>query len=43
MIRTDEPGPVPPRTFPPAPAWPPDGHRIKDRLEYARGSDKTWV
>ncbi|MFD1504005.1 transposase, partial [Streptosporangium lutulentum] len=36
-------GPVTPRTFPPAPAWSPDGHRIKASLEYFRGPDKTWV
>ncbi|MGW0590074.1 transposase [Streptosporangium sp. NPDC002607] len=43
MICADELGPVTPRTFPPAPGWSPDGHRIKDRLEYSRGTDKTWV
>lgn len=32
-----------PRTFPPAPGWSPDGHRIKAPLEYSRGSDKAWV
>jgi transposase len=39
----DELGPVTPRTFPPAPGWSPDGHRIKAPLEYSRGSDKAWV
>ena len=43
MICADEPGPVIPRTFPPAPGWSPDGHRIKAPLEYSRGSQKTWV
>jgi len=32
-----------PRTFPPAPGWSPDGHRIKAPLEYSRGTEKTWV
>ena len=32
-----------PRTFPPAPGWSPDGHRIKAPLEYSRGPDKVWV
>jgi hypothetical protein len=31
------------RTFPPAPAWSPDGHRIKADLDYNRGPEKTWV
>ena len=39
----DELGPVTPRTFPPAPGWSPDGHRIKAPLEYGRGPDKVWV
>ncbi|SBW22806.1 hypothetical protein FDG2_3155 [Candidatus Protofrankia californiensis] len=43
MICADELGPVIPRTFPPAPGWSPDGHRIKAPLEYSRGSEKTWV
>lgn len=43
MICGDELGPVIPRTFAPAPGWSPDGHRIKAPLEYARGSEKTWV
>jgi hypothetical protein len=34
---------VSPRTFPPAPGWSPDGHRIKAPLEYSRGPDKVWV
>ncbi|WP_253916915.1 hypothetical protein [Streptomyces sp. MNP-20] len=32
-----------PRTFPPAPAWSADGHRIKSELDYTRGPEKTWV
>lgn len=43
VICADELGPVVPRTFDPAPAWSPDGHRIKARLEYSRGPEKTWV
>jgi hypothetical protein len=43
VICADELGPVIPRTFPPAPGWSPDGHRIKAPLEYSRATDKTWV
>jgi len=32
-----------PRTFPSAPGWSPDGHRIKAPLAYSRGDDKVWV
>ncbi|MGW2825951.1 transposase [Streptomyces sp. NPDC001443] len=32
-----------PRAFPPAPGWSPDGHRIKNELDYSRGPEKTWV
>jgi hypothetical protein len=32
-----------PRTFPPAPGWSADGHRIKAPLEYGRGDEKVWV
>ena len=32
-----------PRTFPPAPSWSPDGHRIKAPLEYSRDPEKVWV
>ncbi len=32
-----------PRSFPPAPGWSPDGHRIKAALDYGRGPEKTWV
>ncbi len=41
--RTDELGPVVPRTFPPAPGWSASGHRIKALLDYSRGLKKTWV
>jgi DDE superfamily endonuclease len=34
---------VSPRTFPPAPGWSRDGHRIKAPLDYGRGPDKVWV
>jgi hypothetical protein len=34
---------VSPRTYPPAPGWSPEGHRIKAPLEYGRGSEKVWV
>jgi DDE superfamily endonuclease len=34
---------VSPRTYPPAPGWSPEGHRIKAPLEYARGTEKVWV
>src|SRR5258707_917721 len=43
VVCVDELGPVTPRTFPPAPGWSPDGHRIKAPLEYSRGRDKAWV
>jgi transposase len=43
VICADELGPVIPRTFPPAPGWSPDGHRVKAPLEYSRGAEKTWV
>ncbi|MFH8350447.1 transposase [Streptomyces sp. NPDC018045] len=32
-----------PRTFPPAPGWSPNGHRIKSEADYGRGPQKTWV
>ena len=32
-----------PRTYPPAPGWSLDGHRIKAPLEYSRGPEKVWV
>jgi transposase len=34
---------VTPRSYPPAPGWSPDGHRIKQLLEYSRGPEKVWV
>jgi hypothetical protein len=34
---------VTPRSYPPAPGWSSDGHRIKHRLEYSRGPEKVWV
>lgn len=43
ILCLDELGPVSPRTFPPAPGWSPDGHRIKALLDYGRGPDKVWV
>jgi transposase len=42
-ICTDELGPGVPRTFPPAPGWSADGHRIKAELDDSRGPEKTWV
>jgi hypothetical protein len=39
----DELGPVTPRTFPPAPTWSGDGHRIKAPLVYSRGYDTAWI
>jgi hypothetical protein len=42
-ICTDELGPGVPRTFPPAPGWSPNGHRIKAELDDSRGPEKTWV
>ena len=42
VLCADELGPVSPRTFPPAPGWSPDGHRIKAPLDYARGPEKSW-
>ncbi|WP_329445609.1 transposase [Streptomyces canus] len=43
VVCADEPGPVIPRTFPPAPGWSPDGHRIKNEIDYSREPEKTWV
>jgi len=43
ILCVDELGPVTPRTFPPAPGWSADGHRIKAPLVYSRGYDKAWV
>jgi DDE superfamily endonuclease len=43
VICADELGPVIPRSFPPAPGWTPDGHRVKAVLDDGRGPEKTWV
>ncbi|MEU6774681.1 IS630 family transposase [Streptomyces sp. NPDC046759] len=43
VVCADELGPVIPRTFPPAPGWSPDGHRIKSEVDYGRGPERTWV
>ncbi len=43
MVCADELGPVIPRSFPPAPGWTTDGHRVKAPLDYGRGPEKTWV
>lgn len=43
MICVDELGPLTPRSYPPAPGWSSDGHRIKAPLEYGRGYGKVWV
>jgi hypothetical protein len=43
VICADELGPVIPRSFPPAPGWTADGHRVKAPLDYSRGPEKTWV
>jgi transposase len=43
VVCADELGPVIPRSFPPAPGWTPDGHRVKALLDYGRGPEKTWV
>src|SRR6266540_4245270 len=43
VICADELGPVIPRSFPPAPGWTADGHRVKALLDYSRGPEKTWV
>jgi hypothetical protein len=42
-VCTDELGPVVARTFPPAPAWSANGHRLKAPLDSSRGPEKTWV
>ncbi|MFI6495151.1 transposase [Streptomyces sp. NPDC050564] len=43
MVCADELGPVIPRAVPPAPGWSPDGHRVKNEIDYSRGPEKTWV
>src|SRR5215207_3519270 len=40
VVCADELGPVVPRTFPPAPGWSADGHRVKAPLEDGRGSEQ---
>ena len=42
-VCVDELGPLIPRTYPPAPGWSRDGHRIKAPLDYGRGPEKVWV
>ena len=42
VLGRDERGPVRPRTFPPAPAWSADGHRITAPLDDSRGPEKLW-
>ena len=32
-----------PRTYPPAPGWSSEGHRLKAPLDYAGGPEKVWV
>ena len=43
VVCADKLGPVVPRAFPPAAGWSADGRRIKARLDYSRGPEKTWV
>jgi hypothetical protein len=43
VVCADGLGPVIPRSFPPAPGWTADGHRVKAVLDYGRGPEKTWV
>jgi hypothetical protein len=40
VVCADELGPVIPRSFPPAPAWTADGHRVKALLDYGRGPEQ---
>jgi hypothetical protein len=40
VICADELGPVIPRSFPPAPGWTLDGHRVKAPLDYGRGPEQ---
>ena len=40
MICADELGPVIPRSFPPAPGWTLDGHRVKAPLDDGRGPEQ---
>jgi hypothetical protein len=41
VVWADELGPVIPRSFPPAPGWSADGHRVKAPLEDGRGPATT--
>jgi hypothetical protein len=43
VICADELGPVIPRSFPPAPGWTPDGHRVKARWTTAAGRRRPPV
>jgi hypothetical protein len=43
VVCADALGPVTPRTYPPAPGWSADGHRIRAPLEDGRGPEKVWV
>ena len=40
VVCADELGPVIPRSFPPAPGWTADGHRVKAPLDYGRGPEQ---
>ena len=40
VVCADELGPVIPRSFPPAPGWTLDGHRVKAPLDYGRGPEQ---
>lgn len=42
MICVDELGPLLPRSYPLAPGWSANGHRLKEPLEYSRGPAKVW-
>jgi hypothetical protein len=43
VICVDELGPLLPRSYPLAPGWSANGHRLKEPLEYSRGPEKVWV
>ncbi|MGW7674455.1 transposase [Streptomyces sp. NPDC054775] len=43
VVCAGELGPVISRTFPPPPGWSPDGHHIKNEIDYSRGPEKTWA
>jgi DDE superfamily endonuclease len=42
-VCADQLGPVVPRSFPPAPGWTADGHRVKPRWTLAAGRSRTWA